>query len=132
MENARTSRRHLPKSVRWTLFYLGLLLSPFTPGNDAVINQLPAAFLAALLAHGKAGGMYSTLYISFYLASNILGILLMLVNLPELQRRWNRLKQLRRNEPRKFWALIALDVATFVLFFLLGKVVAWAIGGFSS
>jgi hypothetical protein len=122
MVNVIKNRDLLP-GIRWIIFYIGLFLSPLTPGNDAIVNQLPSAFLAALLAHQATGTTYDALYVTFYVTSNILGVLLMLVNFPELQRRWRRILQLRREDQTKFWSVIAWDVFTFIIFFAAGKLV---------
>jgi hypothetical protein len=101
-------------------------LSPLTPGNDAIVNQLPSSLLAASLAHGRSGSTYQVLYVSIYIASNVIGILMMLVNLPEFRRKWQQLRRLRREQPARLLLLIAIDVLTFVAYFVLGRLaISW-------
>ena len=110
---------------RWRLivFYVGFALSPLTPGNDAVVNQLPSSLLAAALAGGSDGSSYTGFYVGFYILSNVLGVLLMLVNLPELRRRFRRLRHEFRHSRAKFFRTIALDIATLILMWVVGYAV---------
>jgi hypothetical protein len=115
-------------AVRWFLFYVGLFLSPLTPGNDAIVNQLPSSLLAAAIAHKSSGPSYHSLYVLFYVASNILGLLLMLVNYPELKLRWARLVRAWREKRSRFVWLVIADIAAFAFFFFVGRLAVSIIG----
>jgi hypothetical protein len=117
---ARPAFRHFS---RWLIFFIGFQLSPLTPGNDAVINQLPSSLLAATLTHDKSGSTYQYLYLSIYIISNIIGILMMLVNFPDFRRKWQRFSQLRREQPTKLLLLVGIDVLTFIGYFVLGRLI---------
>ncbi|HEY7222560.1 MAG TPA: hypothetical protein VH561_02940 [Micromonosporaceae bacterium] len=113
--------------ARRAAFYVGFLLSPLTPGNDALVNQLPSALLAGLVAHGRTGATFSEWYITFYIASNVLGILLMLTSLPELRRRWSDLRRLFLTDRKRFGRIVLVDVLTFAAFLVAGLVVSRAL-----
>jgi hypothetical protein len=110
------------------IFYIGFFLSPLTPWNDAIVNQVPSAFLAGLLVGPDNPASYKAWYVSCYVASNLLGLLLMLVNAGELRARWRRLVQLSRNHRWKFVGAATFDVFTFLLLYFMGSLVLswWA------
>jgi hypothetical protein len=109
--------------ARWAIFYFGFMLSPLALWNDAILNQLPSAVTAAFLTrhHAAAGFSYGTLYILCYIASNVLGFLLMLVNYPLLRDRWHKLVELRRTDTRRFIRIAIVDAAAFVGLYFLGR-----------
>lgn len=122
----RAASRTFQHFSRWLIFFVGFQLSPLTPGNDAIVNQLPSSLLAAALTHSRSGSAYQILYVSIYIVSNIIGILMMLVNLPELRRKWQQIARLRREQPAKLLLLIGIDILTFAGYFVLGRlVVSW-------
>jgi hypothetical protein len=108
--------------LRWLVFYVGFALSPLTPGNDAIVNQIPASVLAAALS--RYGPLdYDVLYPGFYIGSNILGILMMLANLDELYRRWRRLRSAFREDRRRFACMLLLDALSFISVYIAGRLV---------
>jgi hypothetical protein len=51
---------------------------------------------------------------------------MMLVNLPEFRRKWQQLRRLQREQPARLLLLIAIDVLTFVAYFVLGRLaISW-------
>lgn len=115
--------------TRWVIFYLGFFLSPLTPWNDAIVNQLPSAALAQAVSKAAGTGSYEVLYLSFYAASNVAGLLLMLVNYPELRRRWQLLVHMSRENLPKFVLAVVFDVVTFVVIYAFGS---WALSWISA
>jgi hypothetical protein len=75
-----------------------------------------------LSRHGRFD--YGVLYAGFYIASNILGILLMLVNLGELRRRWRGVRTAFREDRRTFARMLVVDALTFTLIYIMGRLVA--------
>jgi hypothetical protein len=61
-----------------SVFFLGWLLSPLTPWNDAFIN-IPFAYLCASLVYRLAHFDFLPMVLVFYWISNILGIVLMVL-----------------------------------------------------
>lgn len=60
---------------------VGFLLSPLTPGNDLLVNILPSYVLAVglLRVWPSAGWEVADVALGFYFASNVLGVLMLLV-----------------------------------------------------
>jgi hypothetical protein len=116
----KTSDTTRYRSVRLAIFSVGFLLSPLTPGNDALVNQLPSSLLAASLVGKGKGAAYSRLYLIFYILSNLLGIALMLVNTPELKRRFDVARKAFHHDRRRFALMVTLDLATLSAMWILG------------
>jgi hypothetical protein len=104
----------------WVLFYLGFALSPLTPWNDALVNQLPSAVIASWIHHAT-GQNFQAWYVACYVATNILGFLLMLPNVGELVRRWRRVAALYREDRRRLCRMLAFDILTFAAFAIVGQ-----------
>jgi hypothetical protein len=109
--------------TRWGIFYFGFMVSPLALWNDPILNQLPSAVTAAfLIRYGVVTGVsYGMLYIACYVATNIIGIILMLVNIPVMRQRWRKLVELRRRNPARFVGRLSIDVFFFVALYFLGR-----------
>jgi hypothetical protein len=63
--------------LRWLTFFIGWLLSPLTPWNDAFLN-LPLAYVAASLVNRVLPNSFPVVFLASYWLTNLAGILLVL------------------------------------------------------
>jgi hypothetical protein len=116
----RSSWRATRRTFVSALFYVGFVLSPLTPWNDALVNQLPSAVVAGWIHHAT-GQNFQAWYIACYVATNILGLLLMLPNVGELVRRWRHVAALYREDRCRLYRMLAFDILTFAVFAIAGQ-----------